>query len=155
MCNFNIYNFIITTVSTIAATIIAILFYFEFVVNIAPVITAFAIISAALFVIMLILLFLPCFSNKTLTKCVCKFGNTVIFASVASIIAVIAANAVTLIAGSVISALIVFFNVLFVVIALLGFIFLINCIICAKCARYCENTCNVNDNCKDKIRFMD
>jgi len=158
MCNFNVYNFIIATVSIIAAIIVGTLFYFEFIANIFTILIILAVIATILLLIILALLFLPYFNCKTLMKCICKFANAVILGSIGTVIALVAAIAVPATAGSIISAIVVFLAVLFFTVALLGFLFLLNCVLCSKCARYENNQCDINDNENSNecnCRFMD
>ena len=160
MCNFNVYNFIIGTISIIAAIIVSALFYLGFITDILPAVTIIAIIAAVILFIIILLLVIPCFNSKTLNKCLCKFASYVIIGSIGTILASIVAFVITLAATSILSAAVIFFLILFFVIALIGFILLLNCILCSKCERYNNNCCNVNSNQDERrndcgLKFME
>lgn len=158
MCNFNFYNFIIATVSIFLAVIIAVLFYFGFIINIATIITVISIIAAVLLLIIIILLLVPFFSSRLLNRCLCKFAGAIIVGSIGTILASLLTIAFPVTIGSVVSAVIIFLCALFFLIALFAFALFLYCILYKKCGRKCnctntEEANNQGDRCN--LSFMD
>ena len=145
MCNNNLYKYIILVLSAITGIAFGVIFSLGILTNVLAVIPYFAVISAVILAILIILLLLPINRKKALSKCLCQYGGIIAVTSILTIALVLVILSVTLAATSTLSAVLI--GLLFALISavFLSFLFFIYCIINKKCG--CNNSYNNNYCC--------
>lgn len=127
--------FLIFIASIVIGAIVALLFAFGLIPGIDIAFIAFLILAALLLLAYIALLALAATGrSRTLSKCLCAFGNCLLAGIIGTIVTAVIPLSIILVPGSLIVAIIVFIAITFISVMIISLIALLNCILSKLCS---------------------